>query len=165
MELTTARLVGRRPVADDLDSYRELLNDPDVAATMGGWRTDEQLRAALRRHLDSWDRYGLGPCVLYDRQTGEFVGRGGLTHVHVLGRDEVEVGYVLRPAFWGRGLATEVARESVGLGLASFDSIVGFTLPENRASRRVLEKVGMVYERDFIHYDLQHVFLRVSRVG
>ena len=163
MDLTTPRLFGCRPTADNLGLYRLLLNDPAVALTMGGQRTDQQLTEALDRHVASWERHGIGPCLLFDRETGDFVGRGGLNHVHVLGHDEVEVGYALLPAFWGRGLATEVARTAVHLGLKSYDSIVGFTLPTNTASRHVLEKCGMVYERDFVHYGLDHVFLRVTR--
>jgi [ribosomal protein S5]-alanine N-acetyltransferase len=165
MELRTERLVGRRPNLDDIDRYHQLLNDPDVALTMGGRRSDEQLQAALARHLDSWERYGYGPCLLYDRETGEFVGRGGLNRVSVLEHDEIEVGYALLPAFWGRGLATELAQEAVRLGFEELaaDSIVGFTLPTNLASRRVLEKCGMIFEREFVHYDLLHVFLRVVR--
>lgn len=162
MDVTTDRLVGRPPEPGDLDLYRELLNDPDVALTMGGRRTDDDLRAALIRHLDGWQLHGFGPWLLHDRATGDFVGRGGLNRVTPIDREEIEVGYALLPTFWGQGRATELARASIRLGFdRGFGSIVGFTLPSNAASRRVLEKCGMLLEREFVHCALPHVFLRV----
>ena len=42
-------------------------------------------------------------------------------------------------------------------------SVVAFTLPDNTASRRVMEKLGMTYERDIVHADLPHVLYRSTR--
>jgi [ribosomal protein S5]-alanine N-acetyltransferase len=161
--MSTARMVGRRPTTADLGLYDELLNNAAVARTMGGHRTHEQLSAALERHLAAWERYGFGPALLFDRETGGFVGRGGLNRVTVLGADEVEVGYALLPAYWGRGLATEIGRASIATGFDDLgcDSVVGFTLVDNATSRHVLEKCGMSFEREFVHSDLPHVLLRV----
>jgi [ribosomal protein S5]-alanine N-acetyltransferase len=71
----------------------------------------------------------------------------------------------LMSEFWGRGLATELARESlrVAFDVVGVDSMVSFTLPTNRASQRVMEKVGFVYERDGVWADLPHVFYRLTR--
>jgi len=161
------RLAGRRPTPADLGLYHELLNNAAVARTMGGHRTREQLSAALERHLAAWDRDGFGPLLLFDRETGAFVGRGGLNRVTVLGADEIEVGYALLPAYWGRGLATEIARASIETAFDDIgcDSVVGFTLVDNAASRHVLEKCGMSFEREFVHFDLPHVLLRVRPAG
>ena len=69
----------------------------------------------------------------------------GLRHVTIGGREEVEVGYGLRAEFWGQGLATELASASVRVAfeILGLPELVSFTLPTNRASRRVMEKVGM----------------------
>jgi ribosomal-protein-alanine N-acetyltransferase len=68
----------------------------------------------------------------------------------VEGTREVEVTYLIDRLYWGRGLATEAAREAVKLGFESygFRRIVALINPENVASVRVAEKVGMRYERD-----------------
>jgi RimJ/RimL family protein N-acetyltransferase len=100
------------------------------------------------------------------RETGEKVASAALRHIHIGGRDEVEVGYRVAAAWWGRGIATEMATALVGvarerLGLAE---IVAFTLPENRASRRVMEKAGFTYERDVEWAALRHVLYRLRLV-
>ena len=64
----------------------------------------------------------------------------------------MEIGFALRPDHWGRGLATEAARFALAqarsrLGLRT---LIGIATPENRASRRVLEKIGLRYERDAV---------------
>ncbi len=130
---------------------------------MGGHRDTEMLRMFLDRHLAGLARNGFAPNLLFDASTGAFVGRGGLNRVTVLGVDEVEVGYALLPEFWGRGLATEVARASIGYAFDALGcaSVVGFTLVHNAASRHVLEKCGMVFETGFDYYDMPHVLLRV----
>ena len=67
-------------------------------------------------------------------------------------------------AFWGRGLASEMAAallRSGGDGLAP-GGIVAFTLTTNGASRRVMEKLGFRFERDIIHAGLPHVLNRLD---
>jgi ribosomal-protein-alanine N-acetyltransferase len=139
--------------------------DPRVMATLGGLRSPEELDALHRRLLGTWERDGFGWWVARHRPDGRFVGRGGLRRVQVLGRDEVEVGYGLAAEFWGRGLATELARQSVRVGfeVLGLVELVCFTLPTNSGSRRVMEKAGFRYERDFEHANLPHVLYRLRR--
>jgi RimJ/RimL family protein N-acetyltransferase len=63
------------------------------------------------------------------------------------------------PAILGRGLATEAARASLGFGFdrAGLERIVAFAVPENMASRRVMEHLGMQYEADTRMWDLDLV--------
>lgn len=67
--------------------------------------------------------------------------------------EEVEVGYLLDQAFWGKGLATEAAQACLKYGFTNFDveSIVAIVHPENIASQRVAEKIGMSFV-DRSHY-------------
>jgi len=127
--------------------------DAAVMAQLGGVRDDAQTAAYLAKNLKHWDEYGFGLWVLRERAGGEPVGRAVLRHLLVEDVDEVEVGYAFYEPFWGRGLATEVASACLELGRRTLDltTIVGVTSPENRASQHVLEKVGLVYERDFTH--------------
>ena len=80
------------------------------------------------------------------------------------GRDEVEIGWAVVPDRWGQGLATELGAASVAhafgpLGLAE---VVSFTLVDNRASRRVMEKLGFAYEDEIEYAGLPHVLYRLS---
>jgi [ribosomal protein S5]-alanine N-acetyltransferase len=160
--LDTARLVGEHVCDTDFGDLCAMNRNPDVMATLGGLRSDDETREYLQLNLDHWNRYGYGLWMLRSRGGGQFVGRSALRHIHIGGRDEIEVGYALLPDFWGRGLATEVAREIVKLAFSDLEieSLVSFTLPTNAASRRVMEKAGGAYERDVVHAGHLHVLYR-----
>jgi ribosomal-protein-alanine N-acetyltransferase len=115
------------------------------------------------RTIDHWERYGFGPWILRDRATGAMVGRGGLARTHVAGRDEVEVQWAIVPERWGEGLATELARAATEVAFTDvkLTEIVAFTLPDNIASRRVMEKAGFVYEQETEYAGLLHVLYRL----
>ena len=86
--------------------------------------------------------------MFFDAATGEPVGRGGLSPAVFDGRPEVEVGWTVAPERWGEGLATELGAAALEVAAElGLDDIVAFTLPHNIASRRVMEKLGFVYEK------------------
>ena len=161
----TDRLLLRRMVAADLADLLRMHTDPRVMATLGGVRTAEETREALMRNLQRWEACGIGWWSLFDRETGQFLGRGGLRLIEVDGREELEIGYGLVFDAWGGGLATELARFCVELAFTrlGFESVIAFTLPTNHASRRVMEKAGLRYERDGEWAGLPHVFYRLRR--
>jgi RimJ/RimL family protein N-acetyltransferase len=163
-ELRTARLLLTRMREDDWPDLHGMYFNPRVMATLGGLRSEEQTRELLRGHFAHWEEHGFGWWVARDSSTGAFAGRGGLRRRIVGGLEEVEVGYAFLPEFWGRGLATELAAESVRVGfeVLGLKELVGMALPTNRASRRVMEKVGFRYERDIVHADLPHVLYRLA---
>ena len=162
--LETPRLLLCRPTNADLPDLTAMHTDPRVMATLGGLRTTDELGAMHRRLFACWERDGFGWWVARHLPDGRFVGRGGLRRVHVGGRDEVEVGYGLVPDFWGQGLATELARESVRVGFEVL-GLPSFTLPTNGRSRRVMEKSGFRCERGVEHAGLPHVLYRLRREG
>jgi [ribosomal protein S5]-alanine N-acetyltransferase len=161
-EIRTARLRLCRPQPADWRDFATMHQNPKVMATLGGVRTEEQLRPWFDRILAQWERYGYGWWIARDAESDAFAGRGGLSHVWVESQDEVEVGYGFLPEFWGRGLATELAQESIrqGFGTLGLPELVSFTLVTNLASRRVMEKTGFHYERDFVFANLPHVLYR-----
>jgi [ribosomal protein S5]-alanine N-acetyltransferase len=147
----TARLVGCRPAFRDADELHEVLGDERVAAwlwpgELGGPRSLSQVRALLVRDGDHWKRRGWGPWVVRDAATNTVVGRVGLRATDT---DEVEVLWAVASARWGEGLAAEMATEAVRVGfdVLGLDALVSFTLHENAASRRVMDKLGFAYEK------------------
>jgi len=157
--------LGRRLCAEHAPLLSLFHADPIVMATLGGVIDEAEAMRRLRQQEDHWAREAFGLWALFDRATGEFVGRGGLRRVTILGRDEVEVAYAFRAACWGRGLATELARHSLELGFGhlGLSTIVAFTMTTNLASQRVMEKAGFTYERHFTYADLPHVLYRVNK--
>ena len=141
-----------------------LLGDPRVGATLGGVATPDDVDAQIASMARHWADRGFGWYAFHDRGSGALVARGGPHATHVAGRDEVEIGWTVDPDRWGQGLATELGAASVAhafgpLGLAE---VVSFTLIENRASRRVMEKLGFSYERDTDYKGWEHVLYRLS---
>jgi len=163
--IRTARLELVRPTADHLDDLVRMHLDDRMMKTLGGLRQPDQSRGDLDRMRAHWDAHGFGLYFLHDPSDTRFLGRAGLKTVHVNGQDEVEVGYSIVPEAWGKGLATEAARRLVQVAFENLGlpDVVSFTLPQNTASRRVMEKAGFAYERDGTYADLPHVFYRRTR--
>jgi RimJ/RimL family protein N-acetyltransferase len=164
----TERLVAEPIGPQHQAALCALLGDPRVGATLGGPATPAQVRALIAAHAGQWERHGFGLCLWREKATGAPIARGGIQHTHVGGRDEVEVGWAVMADRWGEGFATELAAASVRFGFEQLEltDIVAFTMPTNRASRRVMEKLGFEYERDIEHAGLPHVlYRRTAAVG
>jgi [ribosomal protein S5]-alanine N-acetyltransferase len=164
-QLRTPRLLLSRISMSDLDDLVPFYADARVTATLGGTRSAEWVSEYLQKQIAHWDEHGFGFWTARDPDTGRFAGRGGLRHAIIEGHTVVEVGYGFAEEFWGRGLATELAREAVRVGFAELElaELACFTLPTNHASRRVMEKVGFRYECDVLYAELPHLLFRQSR--
>jgi RimJ/RimL family protein N-acetyltransferase len=160
---STARLQAERLTSDHLPELRRMHRDPAVMAELGGLRDEDQTAAYLARNLQHWTDYEFGLWILRERGGGEPIGRAVLRHLLIEGIDEVEVGYAFYPAFWGRGLATEVATACLAFGREPLrlTTIVALTKPNNRASQHVLQKVGLAYERELLHEGAPAALFRV----
>ena len=144
--LRTQRLVLRRLRADDLDALAAVFGDPEVMRHVGSRRqawTRQEMRAALDRAEAHWRERGFGPLAVVERAAGALIGEGGLQLLE--DGPDIELTYTLARVFWGRGYATEAATALLGWGFEGLrlERIVGVAYPENVASQRVLEKVGM----------------------
>jgi len=137
--------------------------DPRVDAAV--W--PEHLRTADRaadlagdfaRH---WERWGFGPWTV--RQDGAVIGYVGLRHGRVAGRPELELLWFLDASHWNQGLATEMGAAAVRVAHEELelDDLVALAHVRNGASRRVMEKLGMVAERELEHAGLPHVLYRL----
>jgi RimJ/RimL family protein N-acetyltransferase len=159
---STARLAAERLTPEHLPEVRRMHRDAAVMAQLGGVRDETQTTAYLARNLQHWADYGFGLWILRELGGGEPVGRAVLRHLLVEDVEEVEVGYAFYEPFWGRGLATEVATACLELGRRELrlTTIVAVTSPGNTASAHVLEKVGLVYERDFMHEGARSALFR-----
>jgi ribosomal-protein-alanine N-acetyltransferase len=159
----TERLRGEPVRPGQAKELLGLLGDQRVGATLGGVLTLGEVRAVCEAMAEHWRRHGFGYWLWRDRERA-LVGRGGLHHTHVGGREEIEVGWAVMADRWGEGFATEIGRAAARHAFERLEllEIVAFTLPENHASRRVMEKLGFEYERDVLHAGLPHVLCRLT---
>jgi RimJ/RimL family protein N-acetyltransferase len=147
--IVTRRLVLRPWREDDLDPYAQIFGDPEVTRYLGEGAplTRAQSEERIAYLVSHWQEHGFGHWATEERATGSLIGRIGLLHHPDWPEDpdNVEVGWTLARAFWGRGLATEGALASLRYGFETLDvdRIISITSPTNRASRRVMEKAGL----------------------
>lgn len=155
----TARLRLEPLTAEHAGDIAAMLADPRVGATMGGVRDRAYAEERTFAWAHRWTEDGFGLWAAYSRGDGGFVGRGGIQHTTLEGKDVVEVGWCLPPQRWGHGFATEIGRAGLDLGLRrlGLSEIVSFTLPHNAPSRAVMHRLGMTYDRDCVHAELPHV--------
>jgi len=152
--LETERLILRRLTMDDLDNLVALDSDAAVMRFLtGGKPTPREVieHEFLPRVFGYYKRYdGLGVWAAIERSTGDFI--GWVSNRPVEGTpNEVELGYRLRQSAWGKGYATEASRALIRKSFTELGAqcVVAHTMTVNRASRRVMEKVGMRYVRTF----------------
>lgn len=160
-ELTTARLRLRQWRDEDLDPFAAMSGDPAVMRFIAGTTTDRERTAqSMERLRAQWREHGFGLWVAEIRCSGEFAGFIGLAIPTFLPEvlPAVEVGWRLARTHWGQGLATEGARASLRYGFENLglDRIVSIYDPDNHASRRVMDKLGMRWERDTTHPEFGH---------
>ena len=163
----TPRMVASRLTENDLSDLLRLVRDPRVAATLSLTReppSEAEVYAGLIEAIGHWELHAFGLWLLRDRSSGELVGRGGLQHTWVTGRNEVEVAWAIVPALWGRGIATESARVSLdaAFGPLELPEVIAYTREDNLASRRVMEKTNFTVERAFVTEGTEQVLYRRS---
>jgi len=174
--LDTARL-RLRPWRDtDLEPLAEINADERVMEFFPRTLEREESDALAGLLSRSFAENGFGVWAVERPGIADFIGFVGLG----IPRFEapftpcLEVGWRLGFAHWGRGYATEAARAALAYGFETlgYDEIVAFTVPDNRRSRRVMEKLGMSRDaaEDFDHPQLpeqhplrRHVLYRLQR--
>ena len=160
--IETARLRLRMFRPEDLDDLAALFADPEVMryVAYGKPAGRDEAEKALASVIDHWRRHGFGRWAVEDKQTGEFVGIGGLRSLF----DTPEVVYHFARAHWGKGFATELARASLRFGFDEdrFDRIVAIAKPGNAASIHVMEKLGMHFEMQTSYYGIEVVQYAIS---
>ncbi|HLK32605.1 MAG TPA: GNAT family N-acetyltransferase [Terriglobales bacterium] len=160
--MATERLRAYRLRPEHFSLLLAMHQDAATMATLGGVRSEQQTRDYLQRFLVHWEENGFGMWLLYDRAQ-QFVGRAALRRLELGGQMEVEVGCALLAPYWRQGLASEIVGALVRMAFERLHlpDLVGFALPDNRASIRILEKLGFQYEKDIEYAGRRHVLYRL----
>jgi ribosomal-protein-alanine N-acetyltransferase len=153
--LETNRLVLRRLVLEDAADLYRIYSDPETMKFMGKAPDSvEEERDHIQSHIaHHYEKYGVGLWATVLKENNRLIGRCGLMRKQIEGVEEVEIAYLLGREYWGRELATEAAGAILKHGYAKhgFKRIVAVIHPQNVASIRVAEKIGMDYERDVLY--------------
>ena len=148
--LETDRLILSKLSIDDAAFILELLNQPSFLQYIGdrGVRTlDEARDYIMKGPVDSYERHGFG-LYLCELKGGKApIGICGLIKRECL--DDVDIGFAFLPDHWGKGYCYEAASAVLAMGKSRFglNRIVAITSIDNYRSIRVLERLGMRFER------------------
>lgn len=120
--------------------------DPDAGAAM------------LNRHVGHWDRHGFGLWAVMERRSDEIIGWVGPSHPAFIPElsDRIEIGWTLRPPWWGRGIATEGAEAAIDAVFEHLDTdeVISLIHHTNARSIGVSERLGMCHTHDVLHPEL-----------
>jgi ribosomal-protein-alanine N-acetyltransferase len=148
--LETDRLILRHFSEIDAEFILELLNEPSFIQNIG----DRKVRSidGAKNYINngpvaSYAKNGFGLYLVELKETGEAIGMCGLIKRDTL--EDVDIGYAFLPKFWFKGYAFEAALavKQYARDIAGLRRIVAITDPQNAGSIRVLEKIGMKFEK------------------
>jgi RimJ/RimL family protein N-acetyltransferase len=148
--LETERLVLRRMTADDAEFILKLVNEPSFIRFIGD--------KGVRNHADAVQYIQTGPAASYElfgfglylvelKESRAPIGMCGLVKRDSL--PDVDVGFAFLPAFWSKGYAFEAASavKAYGKDVLGISRLVAITNPDNESSIKLLEKIGLRFER------------------
>ncbi len=163
-EIETARLRLRPFTPDDLDALVALRSDADVVKYVGGaTQTPEFIEKRLQFYISCYGQYGFGMAAVALKSDDKLIGWCGLQPLEDTG--EIEIGYGFDKPYWRQGFAFEAAAAWLRYGFekAGLKRVVAVCAPENTGSWRVMEKLGMRYEKRARHYDGECLFYAIAR--
>lgn len=148
--IETERLVLRRLTLDDAEFILGLLNEPSFLQYIGdkGVRTlDDARDYVLKGPIATYEKHGFGLYLVLLKAGQIPIGMCGLLKRDTL--PDVDIGFSYLPQFWGKGYALESALAVLDEGKCVFglERIVGLVKPGNQGSIRVLQKLGMKFEK------------------
>lgn len=164
-DLETPRLLLRQFTPDDTEDLYRIYSQPDLFKYMSNekpllW---EQTRAVINAFTENWQKHHFGVWAVVCKRNQQLIGHCGFKFLE--NTSEVQIGYLLLKPYWGMGLATEAAWAALkyGFEVAQLDRVVAIAKPENIASRRVMEKIGMNYEKEAYYYENDVVYYSITR--
>jgi len=145
--ITTTRLILRPFTEADAEPLYSILREKDTLRYFPNPNPPslERVQKFITRQLDHWAEHKYGWWAVEPITRDGLIGWNGLQFLPETG--EVEIGYLLSRSYWGSGLATEGARAGLKFGfeIFSLERIIALVHPENKASIRVVEKLGMPF--------------------
>ncbi len=168
--LETERLLMRPLVEDDVDEIFAMRSDAEIMRFIREPQARDESFDWIKLVSGRWHKDKLGFCAVIEKKTGGFLGWCGIWRLKET--DEIEIGYAIDKAHWRKGYATEAAERFMRYAFEDLkaEKLVAVARPENMASRRVMEKLGMrfvktatFYEQSLVQYAIfKDEFLRLN---
>ena len=166
MILQTERLILDTWQSSDWTAFRPIATDPEVMRYITGgapW-TDDQIWVFVERQVKLYTERGFCRWKLLPKATGELIGFCGVG----FWRDapDPEIGWWLARRYWGLGLATEAAVAALrdAFERVRLERIISVAMPDNAASIRIMEKLGLKLECEFENDGVRLLRYALSRL-
>lgn len=162
--LETRRLFLRKFDERDVDAVYKMRSDAETMRYIREPQNWNESVSWLKLISSRWEDEGLGFCAVIEKSSKDLIGWCGLWRLVETG--EMEIGYAIAKEFWGQGYAVEAAHAFIHYGFNELIAgrIVAVARPENTASRRVMEKLGMSYDYTGEFYNRQLVHYSITRI-
>lgn len=165
MRFETQRMRLREFAHADLDHLAAMFADEEHMRFYGRPKSREEALAWIDWNLGLYAEHGFGLWVMESKTNGEFLGQCGLTPQTVEGGTDIEVGWHTKTEYWNQGLATEAALVCRDAGFNEFGlaRLISIIDPNNLASKRVAERIGMHPEKTVIYGGNPNVIYAIER--
>lgn len=146
--IETDRLILRQFTLDDFEAVYEFGSNLEVQKYTGD-SLIESLDAAKELITKVWyqdyEKYGYGRWAVIYKPDNRLIGFAGLKYISDI--EETDIGFRFLPEYWGKGIATEASITIIEYGFKHFGlkKIIGTVMPDNIASCKVLEKIGLTF--------------------
>ena len=163
VETERLRLVPFAP--DHLNGLYVMNSDPEVMQYLGAPQTLDQVAESITRQQAKWAEVGFGWWAIFEHQTNALIGAACLQHLAHSETNPLEIGWRLVPTAQGKGYATEAGQAAMdyGFDVVGETYLTAVTAPDNKASARVMERLGMTYVGIQTHYDEDCVTYEIHR--
>ncbi|CBN58673.1 MULTISPECIES: GNAT family N-acetyltransferase [Kamptonema] len=155
--LKTAEMVLVRPTIKDYPKVRPMLVSSSVMKFITtGVRSESQAYAEYFGWDEAWEKFGFGTYLAFDQRQQKLM---GFTKLYVSDRSSfVQFGYALDEPYWNQGWGTKLGKICLELGFNQLNEprLEAFAMVENKASRHILNKLGMYLESENFRYDGRH---------
>jgi len=165
MWIETQRLILREFQQEDFRELAPILANPQVMKfSPTGIISIEQTQEKIEGFITCYKEFGFGKWAVLLKESNKLIGYCGIAVERIDNKDEKELGYRLDSRFWGKGLATEAASAAIQCGVEQFNLpyVLGIVERANTASVRVLEKIGMRYEKATVFHKVEMDVYRVD---
>lgn len=162
--IETDRLLLREFILDDAEKFYQLNLNPNVIRYTGNtaFKSIDEAKSFLENYND-YKANGYGRWAVINKESNEFIGWCGLKYSEL--ENETDIGFRFFEEEWNKGYATESAAACLKYGFdkLKLNRIIGRAMKENKASIKVLEKIGLVYETDCIFENKEAVIYKIEK--
>lgn len=155
MILETKRVYLREFLHSDIKALSEIYSNAEIMKYMGrgGPLNAEQTLKMINYWQSEYKNYGYGFWAMINKEDEKLIGHCGFSFIKEAG--ETEIAYLLDKPYWGKGFATEISKKTLEYGFDKFNfkKVIALVYPDNKQSIRVIEKMGMSFEREGIFFE------------